>query len=97
MKRSVHFAVATSFYAVALTASAGDFGALPGLSPLPSLAAPVPAAAPHPAPTVYVPVAAPRNGRGVTYYDDGSPVYGSDGSTATRYGDLLARRPRPGG
>ncbi|MCY1364556.1 hypothetical protein D9M69_513640 [compost metagenome] len=36
-----------------------------------------------------VPVAPSRSAGGTVYYDDGTTVYGSDGSTATRYGDLI--------
>ncbi|MGH8437440.1 MAG: hypothetical protein ACRERX_23940, partial [Pseudomonas sp.] len=45
--------------------------------------------APAAAPAVVVPVAPSSSGTGTVYYDDGSTVYGSDGSTATRYGNMI--------
>lgn len=76
-------------------AAAAEFGDLPSLEGLGELSTPATAAAPA-APTVVVPVDSSHSGSGTVYYDDGDTVYGSDGSdgsTATRYGDAIYVRP----
>ncbi|MCY1277007.1 hypothetical protein D9M68_378460 [compost metagenome] len=87
MHRAHRFALV--LLALPLTAAA-EFGDLPSLEGFGELSTPAAAPVPPPvAPTVVVPVAPSSSGRGVVYDDDGTTLYGSDGSTATRYGDLL--------
>ena len=80
MSRAPRFALAVASFALAMTAGADELYSLPTLPSLPGTSAPA----------VVVPVApSSSGGAGTVYYDDGSTVYGSDGSTATRYGDLI--------
>ncbi|MDT4830726.1 hypothetical protein FQZ97_642010 [compost metagenome] len=88
MNRTHRFALVL----LALPLAAAEFGDLPSLKGFGELSTPATAAAPA-APTVVVPVDSSHSGSGTVYYDVGDTVYGSDGSTATRYGDAIYVRP----
>jgi hypothetical protein len=86
--RITRTAIAVGVFTIALTSHAAEFGDLGQSRPSAQdmLRPPPPSSS-----TIYVPVApaSDDSGSGTVYYDDGSTIYGTDGSTATRYGDLL--------
>ncbi|MOA11444.1 hypothetical protein D3C78_1313840 [compost metagenome] len=83
MNRAHRFALVLLALPLAAAAEFGDLGAS-----RPSAQDMLRTPPPSPSTVIVVPVAPSRSG-GTTYYDDGKTVYGSDGSTATRYGDTI--------
>lgn len=73
-------ATAVGFFAIAVTAQAGD---------RPTAQDMLLEQAPDSTTIIVVPTAPARGTGGTVYYEIGDTLYGTDGSTATRYGDAI--------